>query len=161
MPWVCRDPAAAAAWPRAEPRPHPRGAQLAEELGAATAVLTGSDVAPSSSPSRRARLNCATLVLGPRQSGHPAGAACGWWRGCRWRARLAQLAPALDILEVGRADGARRLSRSSLGGAGARIDSDDKAPITLAGYAWAAATSVALTLLCTPLTGVLAAVRTS
>jgi two-component system sensor histidine kinase KdpD len=129
--------------------------QLAEELGAATAVLTGSDVAEQLAEQAR-RLNCATLVLGRAEP------ATGWRR--LWMAAqvplaraLAQLAPALDILEVGRADSARRLSRSPLGGAGARIDSDDheKAPIHWPGYAWAAATSVALTLLCTPLTGVL------
>ncbi|QRF58103.1 DUF4118 domain-containing protein [Variovorax paradoxus] len=129
--------------------------KLAEELGAATAVLTGSDVAEQLAEQAR-RLNCATLVLGR------AEAAIGWRR--LWLAAqvplaraLAQLAPALDILEVGRADSARRLSRSPLGVAGARIDSDDheKAPIHWPGYAWAAATSVALTLLCTPLTGVL------
>jgi two-component system, OmpR family, sensor histidine kinase KdpD len=127
--------------------------QLAEELGAATAVLTGSDVAEQLAEQAR-RLNCATLVLGRAEP------ATGWRRlGMAAQVplarALAQLAPALDILEVGRADSARRLSRSPL--AGARIDSDDheKAPIHWPGYAWAAATSVALTLLCTPLTGVL------
>ena len=129
--------------------------KLAEELGAATAVLTGDDVAAQLAEQAR-RLNCATLVLGRAEP------ATGWRR--PWMAArvplaraLAQLAPALDILEVGRADSARRLSRSPLGVAGARIDSDDheQAPIHWPGYAWAAATSVALTLLCTPLTGVL------
>lgn len=129
--------------------------KLAEELGAATAVLTGDDVAGQLAEQAR-RLNCATLVLGRAEP------ATGWRR--PWMAArvplaraLAQLAPALDILEVGRTDSARRLSRSPLGVAGARIDSDDheQAPIHWPGYAWAAATSVALTLLCTPLTGVL------
>lgn len=127
--------------------------KLAEELGAATAVLTGSDVAEQLAEQAR-RLNCATLVLGRPQP--EAG-----WR--RWRpgktvplARtLAQRAPALDIMEVAPAESSRRLSRAPL--QGASIDSDDheKAPIHWPGYAWATATSVALTLVCTPLANVL------
>ncbi|MFH0134425.1 DUF4118 domain-containing protein, partial [Variovorax sp. VaC1] len=71
------------------------------------------------------------------------------------RPRRRQRAPALDIMEVARADSSRRLSRAPL--EGARIDSDDheKAPTYWPGYAWAAATSVALTLVCTPLASVL------
>jgi two-component system sensor histidine kinase KdpD len=129
--------------------------KLAEELGAATAVLTGSDVAEQLAEQAR-RLNCATLVLGR------AEAATGWRRW--WPAAasplalsraLAQRAPALDIMEVAPADSSRRLSRAPL--EGARIDSDDheKAPTYWPGYAWAAATSIALTLVCTPLAGVL------
>jgi two-component system sensor histidine kinase KdpD len=68
---------------------------------------------------------------------------------------LAQRAPALDILEVGRADSARRLSRTPLNTPRADDDDHEKAPIHWPGYAWATATSVALTLLCTPLASVL------
>jgi two-component system sensor histidine kinase KdpD len=127
--------------------------KLAEELGAATAVLTGSDVAEQLSEQAR-RLNCATLVLG--RSEPPTG-----WR--RWwpaapvplpRA-LAQRAPALDIMEVGRADSSRRLSRTPLNNTRADDDDHEKAPIHWPGYAWATATSVALTLVCTPLASVL------
>ncbi|MDQ0573551.1 two-component system sensor histidine kinase KdpD [Variovorax paradoxus] len=126
--------------------------KLAEELGAATAVLTGSDVAEQLSEQAR-RLNCATLVMGRSEPGS------GWRRW--WPAAplplpraLAQRAPALDILEVGRADSARRLGRTPLNTP--RADDDhEKAPIHWPGYAWATATSVALTLACTPLAGVL------
>lgn len=130
--------------------------KLAEELGAATAVLTGADVAEQLAEQAR-RLNCATLVLGRSEP------ATGWRR---WRhgwpgaaqplsAALARRAPALDIMEVARADSSRRLSRAPL--EGARIDSDDhvKAPTHWPAYAWAAATSIALTLVCTPLASVL------
>jgi two-component system sensor histidine kinase KdpD len=130
--------------------------KLAEELGAATAVLTGSDVAEQLAEQAR-RLNCATLVLGRAEP------ATGWRRGWHWgpaapqplSVALATHAPALDIMEVARADSSRRLSRTPL--EGARIDSDDheKAPTYWPGYAWATATSVALTLLCTPLASVL------
>ncbi|RSZ32226.1 MULTISPECIES: DUF4118 domain-containing protein [unclassified Variovorax] len=127
--------------------------KLAEELGADTAVLTGSDVAEQLAEQAR-RLNCATLVLGRSQP------ETGWRRW--WPARpmplshaLAQRAPALDIMEVAPADSSRRLSRASL--QGGRIDSGDheKAPVHWPAYAWAAATSVALTLVCTPLASVL------
>ena len=127
--------------------------KLAEELGAATAVLTGSDVAEQLAEQAR-RLNCATLVLGRPEP--PTG-----WR--RWwpatplplpRA-LARRAPALDIMEVGRADSSRRLSRAPIAGTRADDDDHEKAPVHWPGYAWATAASVALTLVCTPLATVL------
>lgn len=127
--------------------------KLAEELGAATAVLTGSDVAEQLAGQAR-RLNCATLVLGRST---PATGWRRWWPGAAQslQAALARHAPALDIMEVAPADSSRRLSRAPL--EGARIDSDDheKAPTHWPAYAWAAATSIALTLVCMPLTGVL------
>ncbi|MFS2098192.1 DUF4118 domain-containing protein [Variovorax sp. Varisp85] len=127
--------------------------KLAEELGAATAVLTGSDVAEQLAEQAR-RLNCATLVLGRSQ---PEAGWRRWWsaRAVPLARALAQRAPALDIMEVAPAESSRRLSRAPL--QGASIDSDDheKAPIYWPGYAWAAATSIALTLACTPLVGVL------
>ena len=127
--------------------------KLAEELGAATAVLTGSDVAEQLAEQAR-RLNCATLVLGRSQ---PEVGWQRWWpaKAVPLARTLAQSAPALDIMEVAPADSARRLSRAPL--QGASIDSDDheKASTYWPGYAWAAATSIALTLLCTPLASVL------
>jgi two-component system sensor histidine kinase KdpD len=127
--------------------------KLAEELGAATAVLTGADVAEQLAEQAR-RLNCATLVLGRSE---PAAGWRRWWPAAAQplSAAIAAQAPALDIMEVARADSSRRLSRAPL--EGARIDSDDheKAPTYWPAYAWATATSVALTLLCTPLASVL------
>jgi two-component system sensor histidine kinase KdpD len=127
--------------------------KLAEELGAATAVLTSSDVAEQLSEQAR-RLNCATLVLGRSE---PASGWRQWWpvTPVPLPRALAQRAPALDILEVGRADSARRLSRMPLNTPRADDDDHEKAPIHWPGYAWATATSVALTLVCTPLAGVL------
>ena len=127
--------------------------KLAEELGAATAVLTGSDVAEQLSEQAR-RLNCATLVMGRSE---PARGWRRWWPAAAVSLprALAQRAPALDILEVGRADSARRLARTPLNTPRADDDDHEKAPIHWPGYAWATATSVALTLLCTPLASVL------
>ncbi|MBI2728232.1 MAG: DUF4118 domain-containing protein [Polaromonas sp.] len=117
--------------------------KLAEELGAGTAVLTGADAAQAL-VSQAQTLNCATLVVG-----RPA--LTGWqsWGRRSMTRKLALLAPTLDIVEVGRADSARRLA-----GAVRRTPEDtpnaawhDSVPR----YAWAAASSVAITLLATPL----------
>jgi two-component system sensor histidine kinase KdpD len=127
--------------------------KLAEELGAATAVLTGSDVAEQLSEQAR-RLNCATLVLGRSE---PLAGWRRWWPAAPvpLPRALAQRAPALDIMEVGRADSSRRLARTPLNSTRADDDDHEKAPIHWPGYAWATATSVALTLVCTPLASVL------
>ncbi|MCJ0764756.1 DUF4118 domain-containing protein [Variovorax terrae] len=119
--------------------------KLAEELGAATAVLTGADAAQALVEQAQ-RLNCATLVVGRPQ------AAGGWrnWRGGRTMTRrLALLAPTLDIVEVGQADSARRLARA------VHLVHDEEDAAAWHGhwprYAWAVASSVAITLLATPL----------
>jgi len=118
--------------------------QLAEELGAATAVLTGSDAA-AALVGEAQRLNCATLVVGRPQ-------LAGWralWAGPTMTRRLAVLAPTLDIVEVGHADSARRLARAVQ-----RSADDEEAAAwrgKLPGYAWAAAGSAAITVLAHPL----------
>jgi two-component system sensor histidine kinase KdpD len=128
--------------------------KLAEQLGAATAVLTGADVAEQLAAQAR-RLNCATLVLG--RPAPPARWRRAWPFGGMPLARaIAQRAPALDILEAGHADSARRLARAPIGGLiAADAAPDDDPPVHWRGYAWAAATSVALTLICMPLANVL------
>ena len=117
--------------------------KLAEELGAATAVLAGSDVAAELVTQAQV-LNCATLVVGrpvlPRWS--------ALWSGRTMTRRLAMLAPTLDIVEVGHAESARRLAR-------AMQRPDEEAATawqeSLPRYAWAVAGSVAVTVLATPL----------
>jgi two-component system sensor histidine kinase KdpD len=117
--------------------------QLAEELGAATAVLTGGDAA-AELVAQAQQLNCATLVVGRPQ-------LAGWralWAGPTMTRRLATLAPTLDIVEVGHADSARRLARA------VRPAEDDEAAAwrgKLPGYAWAAVASAAVTVLALPL----------
>ncbi len=120
--------------------------KLAQELGAETAVLTGSDVAGELV--RQAQtLNCATLVVG-----RPRAAA---WRAL-WRLgappmtrRLAALAPTLDIVEVAQADSARRLARA----VHRAHDQDEAARWREAWprYAWALATCLLTTALALPL----------
>jgi two-component system sensor histidine kinase KdpD len=127
--------------------------KLAEELGATTAVLTGSDVVEQLVEQAR-RLNCATLVLGRCE---PATGWRRWWplAPAPLPRVLAERAPALDLLEVGRADSARRLSRGPANSLLADDGDHERAPSHWSGYAWATASSVMLTLACTPLVGVL------
>ena len=141
--------------------------KLAEELGAATSVLTGAEVAPTLAAEAR-RLNCATLVIGR------AEAATGWrraWPGRSLARALARRAPALEIVEAAAAPDARRLARPwpalardavAPGGAiEADLPGDDpteaggRPRARWPGYAWALTAGSAVTLLATPLSGVL------
>lgn len=118
--------------------------KLAEELGAGTAVLTGSDAA-AALVDHAQTLNCATLVVGrPHASRWPQ-----WLAARTLTRRLATLAPALDIVEVGAASSARKLARLVQ-----RPPDDDAERIwqrTWPRYTWAAGSSVAITLAATPL----------
>ncbi|NMM08996.1 MAG: DUF4118 domain-containing protein [Polaromonas sp.] len=81
--------------------------KLAEQLGAVTAVLTGSEAA-AELVAQAQQLNCATLVVGRPQ-------VAGWsalWSGRTMTRQLARLAPTLDIVEVGHVESARRLGRA-------------------------------------------------
>ena len=122
--------------------------KLAEELGAGTAVLTGSDVA-AELVGQAQTLNCATLVVGrPHASRLPWGLG-----GSTLTRRLATLAPTLDIVEVGAAQSARKLGR--LVQRPLDDESEQAWPQAWPRYAWAAASSVAITLATTPLHGYL------
>jgi two-component system sensor histidine kinase KdpD len=130
--------------------------KLAEELGADTAVLPGSDVAAALAALAQ-RLNCATLVIGR------AVAPTGWrrvWPRSGLASRLARCAPSLDILEAGLATTSRRLADALQGarrdrppGAGPADGEGGERPARWRGPAWAAASSVGVTLLATPLAG--------
>lgn len=127
--------------------------RLAQELGAETAVLSDEQVAPALAQQAQ-RLNCAMLVLG---RGHARAQWCPWpgaWRQGLAR-RLARIAPTLDIVSVAPAGSARRLAHSPwlVPIRGDVQESWRGSPWY--GYAWAATSSVAITLLATPLSGVL------
>lgn len=116
--------------------------KLAEEMGALTSVRAGDDIAAELLTLARQQ-NCATLVLGrPR-------------RRPRWRAplarRLADDAPELDLVEVGRSPASRRLP-SAL-----PREVEDETPPGLPRrwlrYATALAVSVLTAVLATPLIG--------
>lgn len=125
--------------------------KLAEELGAATAVLTGADV-PQALVAQAQRLNCATLVVGRAA---PVAGWRRWWPSASLTRELARLAPALDIVETARSESARRLSRVLPGMAQDSLDDTDRPHARWPGYVWAAAMGVAVTLIATPLSGVL------
>ncbi len=121
--------------------------KLTEELGGATIVLTGSDVARELLQQARA-LNCATLVLGrPAQN--------RWSRLQRlWSAtltrQLADLAPELDVVEVGSTDAVRRIA-PAVPADMAREGEGSTGPLAWQRYAWAVAACVATTLLTLPM----------
>lgn len=131
--------------------------RLAQELGAETAVLSSADVAQALADHAQ-QLNCATLMLG--RAGD-AGAAP--WRAWLRRLgrpvlarRIARAAPGLDLISIAPADSMRRLPRAALGSLRAGAEDDaERAPAHWPGFAWAAASSVAITLLAAPLSGVL------
>lgn len=127
--------------------------KLAEELGAETAVLTGVDIAKELAGQAQ-RLNCATLVVGRPE---PATGLARW----RWSPvlthDLARLAPGVDIVEVARAESSRRLAqvRPGVRRGELEVEDADRPRARWPGYAWATASSIAITLLALPLAGVL------
>lgn len=127
--------------------------RLAQELGAETAVLSDEQEAPALAEQAR-RLNCAMLVLGRGR------ARAGWrrWAG-RWCAplalRLARIAPTLDLVSVAPADSARRLARTPWAAPARGELPEEPDAATWPGFAWAVGSSVALTGLAAPLSGVL------
>jgi len=134
--------------------------RLAQDLGAETAVLTGEQLAPVLAGQAQ-RLNCATLVLGRGRSHRGWRRALGLWRPTLAR-RMARAAPALDLISVAPADSVRHVARATLGPAraAARSHGDaqedaERAPARWPGFAWAVASSVVVTLLAAPLSGVL------
>lgn len=129
--------------------------QLAQELGAETAVLTGDEVAPALA-AKALHLNCAALVLG-----RPA--APPWWqRGLPVHGvarQLAKLAPSLDIVQAAHAGSSRRLQQAlwnhSAGPDAREADEENAGRERWLGFMWALFASVAVTLLATPLHGLL------
>ena len=118
--------------------------KLAEELGASTAVLTHADAAVAL-VEQASLLNCATLVMGRT---HLSGWA-EFWRGRATARRIARLAPALTLVEVGEVSSARKLVTTN------KTPADDLQgndwQTSLPRYAWATAAVVAVTLLAFPL----------
>lgn len=117
---------------------------LAQSLGAETTVLTGNDAAAALVAHAELH-NCATLVVGRPQ----APGLFSFWRGPTMTRRLAQLAPALDLVEVGQASTERKLS------AAATTLRGEPGPSAWQGewllYAGAVFASVAVTVLAWPL----------
>lgn len=116
--------------------------KLAEELGAATAVLSGEDIA-STLVAHAQELNCAMVVLGRRIEGGR------FWRPRDLSRHLARLAPTLDIVDAGRNASGRRLGR--LVERREDAGSIERPHRRWPGYAWAVAMCVAITLLALPL----------
>ncbi len=119
--------------------------QLAGDLGAQTAVLTGQDL-PAALVAHAQALNCATLIVGRR-----AGARRRWPWQVGMTQKLATLAPALDVMEVGHTPSTRRIAQT-LRRVGDE-EPDSSLPHSWRRYAWAVAGSVLATALAAPLHG--------
>ncbi len=118
-----------------------KSVKLAQELGAKTAILSGSDPAALIIEYARTH-NCSKLVLGRSA----AKRAWPWTRGIG--NRLGKLAPDVDLMEVGRGDApvSERSAVDSLEGG-----EDPRRVAKRIGYAWALAACLATTLVATPL----------
>ncbi|CAM3535649.1 DUF4118 domain-containing protein [Paracidovorax anthurii] len=130
--------------------------QLAEGLGAETAVLTGNAVAPALAE-HADHLNCATLVVGRARL---ASGWRRWWPVPGTAQAIAAAAPALEIVEAGRPGSSRRLASTPWRqgedpAAATAHDGEDQQVARWPGYGAAVAASVAVTLLTLPLSGVL------
>jgi two-component system sensor histidine kinase KdpD len=121
--------------------------KLVEELGGHTSVLTGNDIASTLLEQARA-LNCATLVLG-RPPVRMGGQLLRVFRPTLTR-QLAELAPEIDVVEIGTTDAVRRIAPAVAG------DSTDEQPGSdwtddWPRYFWAMGACVATTLLTLPM----------
>ncbi|CAN7409854.1 MULTISPECIES: DUF4118 domain-containing protein [unclassified Acidovorax] len=119
--------------------------QLAGDLGAQTAVLTGHDL-PAALVAHAQALNCATLIVGRR-----AEARRRWPWQVGMTQKLATLAPALDVMEVGHTPSTRRLAQTLRQADGEEPDAGLQPGWRR--YAWAVAASVMATALAAPLHG--------
>jgi two-component system, OmpR family, sensor histidine kinase KdpD len=121
---------------------------LAKELGATTAVIADADVAASVVAYARSH-NLSKLVIGR----DPARRLWPWQRSSGQK--LALLAPDIDLIEVGRTDGAMQngeaKNSSSSWPAAAAAESGDRRKFKRLRYLWAALACVAVTLLSIPL----------
>jgi two-component system sensor histidine kinase KdpD len=121
--------------------------KLADELGGEPVVLTGNDVARALLEQARA-LNCATVVLGRPAKGRLARIQRLF--NATLTRQLADLAPELDIVEIGSTDAVRRLAPAVP--TDTRDDSEGSAGWNAwPPYGWTLAACVATTLLTLPM----------
>ena len=123
-----------------------RTLNLAKELGATTAVIADADVATSVIAYARTH-NLSKLVIGR----DPGRRLWPWQRSSGQK--LAWLAPDIDLVEIGRADGAMQngQAKSPSWPAPPGTDSSDRRQFKRFRYLWAALACFAVTLLSIPL----------
>src|SRR5277367_2231088 len=115
---------------------------LAQELGATTAVIADADVARSVIAYARSH-NLSKLVIGR----DPARRLWPWQRSSGQK--LALLAPDIDLVEIGRTDGAMQNgdARNSSGSGLAALESGDRGKAKRLRYLWASSACIGVTLL--------------
>src|SRR5450755_2370871 len=119
---------------------------LAQQLGATTAVIASAEIAESIIAYAR-KNNLSKLVIGR----DPIRRLWPWQRSSGQR--LAMLAPDIDLIEIGRAENGTRENRreSSPRPALPGLESDDRRKAKRLRYLWAALACVAVTLISVPL----------
>lgn len=119
---------------------------LAKELGATTAVIAEADVATSVIAYARSH-NLSKLVIGR----DPVRRLWPWQRSSGQK--LALLAPDIDLIEIGRADGVMQNgnARTSSWPPNPSVESGDRRKFKQLRYLWATSACVAVTLLSMPL----------
>jgi two-component system sensor histidine kinase KdpD len=118
---------------------------LAQDLGARTAVLANADVAASVIEYARNH-NLSKIVIGR----DPARRLWPWQRSSGQR--LAQLAPDIDLVEIGRTDGAAQNGTALRASPASPTDTTERRKGKRLRYLWAALACVAVTLAAFPLT---------
>jgi two-component system sensor histidine kinase KdpD len=118
---------------------------LAQELGATTAVIANAEIAESIIGYARAH-NLSKVVIGR----DPVRRLWPWQRSSGQK--LAMLAPDIDLIEIGRADGSIKDSRAKARSAALPdADSGDRRKAKRLRYLWAALVCIAVTLIAMPL----------
>jgi two-component system, OmpR family, sensor histidine kinase KdpD len=118
---------------------------LAQQLGATTAVIASAQIAESIIAYAR-KNNLSKLVIGR----DPVRRLWPWQRSSGQK--LAMLAPDIDLIEIGRAeDSAKENAREIVPLPAADLESNHRRKVKRLRYAWAAITCVAVTLLSVPL----------
>jgi two-component system, OmpR family, sensor histidine kinase KdpD len=114
--------------------------KLAQEFGAQTSILSGSDAASEAVEYARMH-NCSKLVVGRTRD----ASNWPWQRGTA--RRIGELAPDIDLIEVGRAAAKPPLRRDP----GVEGDADPRRSLKRRRYIWALLACLATALLATPL----------
>jgi two-component system, OmpR family, sensor histidine kinase KdpD len=114
--------------------------KLAQEFGAQTSILSGSDAAGEAVEYARMH-NCSRLVVGRKRG----ASNWPWERGTA--RRIGELAPDIDLIEVGRS-AAQPAPRRGAGGEG---EADPRSGLKRRRYLWALLACLATALIATPL----------
>src|SRR5207248_6445391 len=119
-----------------------RTVKLAQEIGAKTAILAGSDPATTIAEYAHTH-NCSKIVVGRRRRSH----TCPWTR--LVATRIGDFAPDVDVIEIGRGETAR--PPRPVADKGIDVTVDPRRVAKRLSYVWTLLACVATTLVASPL----------